>query len=117
MFDECESPASAGDAPGHGRSNEEIDVSEPMPENWLPIDVCPENYKVSDCGRVWSRPRPRTRGGIMKQSTGQHGVQIVNLTINGKQRVYLVHHLVLVAFVGPCPEGMEGCHNDGNPAN
>jgi hypothetical protein len=28
-----------------------------------------------------------------------------------------VHRLVLEAFVGPAPEGEEGCHNDGNPAN
>lgn len=25
--------------------------------------------------------------------------------------------MVLEAFVGPCPNGMECCHNDGNPAN
>jgi len=25
--------------------------------------------------------------------------------------------MVLEAFVGPCPEGMECCHRDGNPAN
>src|SRR6266576_6147676 len=24
-----------------------------------------------------------------------------------------VHHLVLLAFVGPCPPGLEGCHNNG----
>lgn len=29
----------------------------------------------------------------------------------------LVHRLVLEAFVGPCPEGMEGCHGDGDPTN
>jgi hypothetical protein len=28
-----------------------------------------------------------------------------------------VHHLVLCAFVGPCPKGQEGCHNDGDPTN
>jgi hypothetical protein len=26
-------------------------------------------------------------------------------------------HLVLLTFVGPCPDGMECCHNDGNPSN
>lgn len=29
----------------------------------------------------------------------------------------LVHRLVLFAFVGPPPGGMEGCHNNGNPDN
>jgi hypothetical protein len=28
-----------------------------------------------------------------------------------------IHRLVLEAFVGPAPDGMEGCHNDGNPEN
>jgi hypothetical protein len=28
-----------------------------------------------------------------------------------------IHTLVLEAFAGPRPEGMEGCHNDGNPTN
>lgn len=28
-----------------------------------------------------------------------------------------VHRLVLTAFVGPCPKGMEGCHDDGDPLN
>lgn len=28
-----------------------------------------------------------------------------------------IHSLVLEAFVGPRPDGMEGCHNDGDPAN
>ncbi len=25
------------------------------------------------------------------------------------------HRAVLLAFVGPCPEGMEACHNNGDP--
>jgi hypothetical protein len=28
-----------------------------------------------------------------------------------------VHHLVLLAFRGPCPPGYERCHQDGNPSN
>jgi hypothetical protein len=28
-----------------------------------------------------------------------------------------VDRLVLEAFAGPCPEGLECCHNDGDPAN
>ncbi len=27
----------------------------------------------------------------------------------------LIHRIVLEAFKGPCPEGMEACHNDGIP--
>lgn len=28
-----------------------------------------------------------------------------------------MHRLVLEAFVGPCPIGMEACHNDGDTSN
>jgi hypothetical protein len=35
----------------------------------------------------------------------------------GKGASRKVHRLVLEAFVGPCPPGMECCHNDGNPLN
>lgn len=33
---------------------------------------------------------------------------------NGTRHQKYVHRLVLEAFVGPCPEGMEACHNNGN---
>lgn len=28
-----------------------------------------------------------------------------------------VHRVVLGAFAGPCPDGMQGCHNDGDRQN
>lgn len=28
-----------------------------------------------------------------------------------------VHQLIALTFLGPCPPGLEVCHNDGNPAN
>ena len=34
---------------------------------------------------------------------------------DGKERVFLVHRLVLETFVSPCPEGMEGCHGKNGP--
>ncbi len=42
---------------------------------------------------------------------------VVNLSKNNKAKTYKVHTLVLNAFVGPCPEGMECCHNDGDFTN
>lgn len=32
---------------------------------------------------------------------------------NGCRRKFLVHHAVLLAFVGPCPAGLEACHGNG----
>ena len=36
---------------------------------------------------------------------------------DGKKKMRLAHRLVLEAFVGPCPQGQEACHRDGNAAN
>ena len=35
----------------------------------------------------------------------------------GKGYQKFVHRLVLEAFVGPCPDGMEACHNNGDPTD
>lgn len=56
---------------------------------------------------VWRRlnPTPYNEPGHLKVAL-ERGKQI------------LVHRLVLLTFVGPCPNGMEACHfPDSNPAN
>jgi hypothetical protein len=37
--------------------------------------------------------------------------------IDGVRKSVLISRLVLLTFVGPCPEGMVACRNDGNPGN
>ena len=52
------------------------------------------------------------------KSQAFHGYRRVCLDLNGKVCTRTVHVLVLLAFIGPCPEGMEGCHYpDTNKAN
>jgi len=41
----------------------------------------------------------------------------VHLWKNEKPQFFAIHVLVMEAFVGPRPEEMEICHNDGNPGN
>lgn len=45
------------------------------------------------------------------------GYPRVTLKVGGARHNYLVHHLVLKAFVGPKPAGMECRHLNGNPAD
>lgn len=45
------------------------------------------------------------------------GYPSVALVSKGKRRTFCIYKLVLLAFRGPCPEGYEGCHDDGNPLN
>lgn len=47
----------------------------------------------------------------------RYGHQMISVKVDGRHTSRQVHRLVLEAFVGPCPEGMECRHLDGNPAN
>ncbi|GJJ22261.1 NUMOD4 motif-containing HNH endonuclease [Mycolicibacterium mageritense] len=98
-------------------------------EEWRPVAGFEGVYEVSNLGRVKSLPRmtptrwgtPRFHaGGILKAktspTTGYVCVTLVDAN-RGLKRYANIHRLVLDAFVGPCPDGMEACHNDGDRAN
>ena len=74
-------------------------------------------YSVSNEGDIKSEPRATTKGGLLKHIIDKRGYHYITLTKNGKQRRFQVHRLVLLAFSGPCPEGEEARHLDGNPGN
>ncbi|WP_454113585.1 HNH endonuclease [Microbacterium maritypicum] len=82
-------------------------------ERWRTVPEYEGLYEVSDLGRV----RNSRTGHVRSVNTKPSGHQRVLLWRDGKEQGMYVHRLVLMAFVGPCPEGMEGCHNDGDPAN
>jgi NUMOD4 motif/HNH endonuclease len=90
------------------------------PERWLPVVGWEDLYLVSDFGRVRSLPRidsaGRTRAGRIL-SPNLSGVDrnyaSVQLCRSGDQRRFKIHRMVLEAFVGPCPEGMECRHGPG----
>ena len=54
---------------------------------------------------------------LLKPKKAGAGRLYVSLHKNGKRNNLYVHRLVLITFVGPCPEGMECCHKDDNPLN
>jgi len=56
-------------------------------------------------GRHWGRRR------ISQVPRGKY------LQVNFGKGCFAVHRLVLEAFIGPCPDGMECCHYDGDPSN
>lgn len=97
-----------------------------MTENWLPVVGWEGYYEVSDMGRVRSVDRTiirsdgkvrRWSGRVLAAGTNRHGYPLVALSRSGKPQSKKVHRLVLEAFVGPCPDGMEACHHDGDRAN
>lgn len=98
------------------------------PESWRPVVGYEGLYEVSDLGRVWSLGRTDSTGKtrrprMLRGSTDNAGYQVFGLTAlslpgqPGKQRFLRVHTLVLTAFVGPCPPGLECCHDNGDPGD
>ena len=98
-----------------------------VPERWLPVPGWEDLYEVSDLGRArsldrWVRThhdgRRRVPGRILKPGpASKYGHLRVVLCRDGAIYPIQVHQLVMLAFVGPCPEGMEVRHLDSNPAN
>ena len=74
-------------------------------ETWKKIDGY-EHYMVSDLGKV------RNRRKVLKGYIDDNYLH-VDLSSSGRSRSHRVHRLVLAAFVGPCPEGMECRHLNG----
>lgn len=88
-----------------------------MDEKWIPI--LDGLYEASDLGRI-RRARPGRKTWIGKELKAHmlpKGYMQVLPTVNGKNRNMYVHRLVANAFIGPCPEGYEVNHIDGNKAN
>jgi hypothetical protein len=94
-------------------------------ERWADVVGYEGSYKVSNKGIVKSmRRRRKNRYGycykrerILEPAEYYTGHLYVNLCLNSKGRSCAIHRLVLEAFVGPCPEGMECRHLDGDPKN
>lgn len=91
-------------------------------EQWKPIVGYEGSYEVSDMGRVRSLDRTvlrsghemKIRGRMLKPfRTCSSGHQSVALSRNK----FLVHRLVMAAFVGPCEDGDVVCHNNGDPTD
>lgn len=88
-------------------------------ERWRSVPGWP-HYEVSSLGRVRSlgiqTDAGFRKGRVLKTSNGDY--PMVTLTRGpGTSRGFNVHALVLTAFRGPCPPGLEGCHNDGDGRN
>jgi hypothetical protein len=86
-------------------------------------------YCVGDDGSWWSRkervpglPGNKWRMGCewrqLRPGESTSGYWLVRYSTNqGRWKTAPLHRLVLLAFVGPCPEGHEAAHDDGNRKN
>ena len=99
-----------------------------MIETWAPVPGYEDWYEVSDLGRVRSldrvvymfkNDRPLRKLGriLTPHPTLRAGHLVLGLSRDNHRWRVSVHRLVLLAFVGPCPPGMEACHGNGIPTD
>lgn len=76
-------------------------------------------YHIGDDGSVWTSKikggnnrTPGRRGALrrLKIQRNERGYCMVGFDVDGRNETRFVHQLVLEAFVGPKPDGLEGCH-------
>ena len=84
-------------------------------EIWKPIENYLGLYEVSNSGRIRRVSRENKYRILSQSRDGER--RTISLWCNNQERRFKVHRLVLTAFVGSCPQGMETCHNDGNANN
>lgn len=80
------------------------------------------NYGITPNGRVWVYPRTDTTGRNsggrwLKSIIQKNGRCHVTLYRAGLGTPQTIHRLVLETYIGPCPEGMQCRHLNGNPAD
>ena len=97
-----------------------------MGEEWRAVVGWEGLYEVSSLGRVRSLDRATShycggtltrQGRELKPRETPSGHLLVALSAHRRMYNRRVHRLVLEAFVGPCPEGMEVRHLNGHPAD
>lgn len=86
-------------------------------EVWKPIPGY-EAYEISSFGNIVRVVGgPGATAGRKLNPNKTRGYLKVQLWSGGVSRQWFLHRLVMLAFVGPCPDGMQVNHIDGNKAN
>ena len=82
-------------------------------EIWKGIPGYKGLYEVSDLGRVYSSHTHK----ILNPGKHRDGYLQIILHKEGVKTFYRIHILVMLTFVGKCPQGKEVAHNNGDPSN
>jgi hypothetical protein len=94
-------------------------------EEWRPVVGYEGYYEVSDHGRVrslgwWVNARnghKRFWRGKVLTTGSREDYSCIRLSVHGVAKSVRIHELVAQAFLGPRPDGMVVCHNDGSRNN
>ena len=88
---------------------------QPDKSDLKPVLGAKPGYYVDREGNVYSTNRAGTNGALLKLKPVHNGRGYTHIVIrmaDGKAKTYQVHAIVLDAFVGPKPEGLEARHHN-----
>lgn len=98
-----------------------------MQETWLPVMGYEGLYEVSNMGNFRSLDRivPHNEGKLLRKMKGKIlvktkdklGRNYINFSKNGKTNKVRAHLIVAKHFIGPNPNRLDVCHNDGDNSN
>jgi hypothetical protein len=97
-----------------------------MNEQWIDVVGYEGLYMISDLGRIKRLPRVvhqpdgkqyQIYEKVLSPGAGKSKYLSIRLTNGDIVSTVYIHQIVLCAFVGPCPEGMQACHCDGDRQN
>ena len=88
-------------------------------EIWQPVVGYEGLYEVSNMGRIKSFWNHHGQGEVVRKPSADPRVypQMCMTNSKGKQATKRVHRMVAEAFLGPCPEGKQCGHLDGDRTN
>lgn len=88
-----------------------------MIEEWRDIPGYEGLYQVSNTGKV--RSMNYRRSGLVAELKQKNvkGYRYVDLVNKNGIKMLSVHRLIIETFIGPCPEGKQVNHVDGDPCN
>lgn len=93
-----------------------MEGKEQLEEIWRPVKGYEGLYLASSNGRIWSKPRWRSKGGILKPYVNRrNGYCYVHLTQNNVGKTVRVHRIIMTAFLGE--SSLQINHKDGDKTN
>lgn len=105
----CRSCMKAQKSAHYYRTHPPAPIEEIDNEQWRPV-LNYSGYEVSNHGRVRSLKAKEIR---LLRTTSRYGYPSVVLSVKCHKTNKPVHGLVLEAFIGPRPSGMQCCHGNG----
>lgn len=88
-------------------------MTPPLKWEWIPGFP---SYMISNTGlvkRSYVNAVKGFRTRELKPDIDKRGRRRYTLCRNGKARKFMASRLVLITFTGPCPSGLEACHENG----